>query len=181
MRKTLTALACERHQFGTLSDAHCPGLRLVATPKKRSGIYRYRLHTGQLHQFKLGEFPRMTLAEARVAWAEQKKIRDSVIDPRQEKVKRIEAEVAKGQAAYNVEEMAADWIQLHATRLARGNHPDQVRRADQGRSGDKAQAHGVRRQNNSGGSAESNCYELDCRIQKVCRLGRLPRVGRMNN
>src|SRR5207249_3813079 len=118
MSKVLTALACERLQSGTLTDARSPGLRLVATGGKKSWIYRYRLHRGPLRQFKLGEFTRMTLAEARKAWAEQKKIRDRSLDPRIEKQKTVQAEAEKIQAAYSVEDMVEDWIRLHATKLA---------------------------------------------------------------
>ena len=75
-----TALEFERHKEGTLLDGRCPGLRLEATAKKRSWIYRYRLHGGRLRQIKLGEFNHLTpLAKAREKWAEQKKIRDSAV------------------------------------------------------------------------------------------------------
>lgn len=163
MRKTLTALGCDRHHKGTLSDARCSGLRLVATPQKRSWIYRYRLHTRVLHQIKLGEFPRMTLAEAREAWAKQKKIRDNVLDPRLEKKKSIEAEVAKSRAAFSVDEMVSDWIEGHATGLARGNEMERILRREvlpqwKGR--------------NAASIVKRNCVDLFERISK-----RAPRVA----
>jgi hypothetical protein len=128
VKKELSALACDRHVDGTLCDARCPGLRLVATAKKKAWIYRYRLHTGGVRQIKLGEFSRMKLAEAREAWAIQKKIRDSQLDPRGEKKKAIQAKMAKIQAAYSVDEMVADWIDIHATRLARGTKMERLLR-----------------------------------------------------
>jgi Arm domain-containing DNA-binding protein len=130
MNKVLTALACGRLQSGTLTDARSPGLRLVATAGKKSWIYRYRLQTGPLRQFKLGEFARMTLAEARELWAEQKKIRDRSLDPRIEKEKSIQAEAEKIQAAYSVDEMAEDWVRLHATKLARGDEMERLLRRE---------------------------------------------------
>jgi len=60
----------------------------------------------------------MTLAEARQAWAEWKKIRDRSLDPRIEKKKTIEAEAEKIQAAYSVDDVVEDWIYLHVTKLA---------------------------------------------------------------
>lgn len=127
MSKALTALACERHQSGTLPDSRCPGLRLEATSsQKRSWIYRYRLPSRGLRQMKLGEFPRMTLAEARAAWSEQKKIRDRSLDPRVEKEKAIQAELATVRAAYSVDEMVADWVRLHATNLVRSDEMERL-------------------------------------------------------
>lgn len=130
MRKPLTALACDRLQSGALADARSPGLRLVATTGKKSWIYRYRLHRGPLRQLKLGEFARMTLAEAREAWAEQKKIRDRLLDPRTEKKKTIQAQADEIQAAYAVEEMVEDWIRLHATKLARSDEMERLLRRE---------------------------------------------------
>ena len=71
--RILTALEVERHREGVLGDARCPGLRLVATPNAATDggtlkrwIYRYRRRDRTRGQIKLGEYPRMSLAQARI-------------------------------------------------------------------------------------------------------------------
>lgn len=66
------------------------GLRLVALKRTSDGknrsswIYRYRTRDKRLRQIKLGEYPTMSLADARKGWALQKGIRDDLAqgDPR---------------------------------------------------------------------------------------------------
>lgn len=137
--RILTALDCERHHSGILLDARCPGLRLVATPgagaggaPRRSWIYRYRRRDGTRGQIKLGEYPRMSLANARDAWDEQKTVRDdpSLGDPRAARRAAIAAEAAKRTRAYTVRELLEDYFKLHAARLARGAEQERMLRFD---------------------------------------------------
>src|SRR5262245_19737318 len=135
--RILTALDIERHNAGVLADARCPGLRLVATPgagtgggSRRSWIYRYRRHDRTRGQIKLGEYPRMSLAEARDAWNEAKKIRDDPKrgDPRVERATiaaQAQAERARG---YAVREMLEDYFRLHAAKLAKGTEQERMLR-----------------------------------------------------
>ena len=70
----LTGMAAARHSGPCRPlDAACPGLRLVAlTPpqvqQRKRWIYRFR----GLRALKLGEYPVMSLADARKAWRQQK-------------------------------------------------------------------------------------------------------------
>lgn len=89
----LTGLDVARHRYPNppLLDGACRGLRLVASPPigarrdRGSWVYRYRTREGRLRQIKLGEYPEMSLAEARKAWGNQKGVRDDLArgDPRE--------------------------------------------------------------------------------------------------
>ena len=137
--RILTALDVERHREGVLTDARCPGLRVVATPDAaadggalKSWIYRYRRHDRTRGQIKLGEYPRMSLAQARDAWSEAKKIRDDPKrgDPRVERAAlaaQAQAERARG---YTVREMLEDYFRLHAAKLAKGVEQERMLRHD---------------------------------------------------
>ena len=138
-RRILTALDVERHKVGVLADARCPGLRVVATPGAatdggvlKSWIYRYRRHDRTRGQIKLGEYPRMSLAQARDAWSEAKRIRDDPKrgDPRVERTSiaaQAQAERARG---YTVREMLEDYFRLHAAKLAKGAEQERMLRHD---------------------------------------------------
>jgi integrase len=139
MIKILTALDCERHQAGVLTDAKCPGLRLVATPGAgangvplRSWIYRYRRRDRSRGQIKLGVFPRMSLAEARAAWVTEKKIRDDPArgDPRGARRQQAHAQALARARAYTVRQMLEDYFRLHAAGLAKGQEQERMLRHD---------------------------------------------------
>jgi integrase len=139
MKKILTALDCERHRAGVLPDAKCPGLRLVATPGAgangaplRSWIYRYRRRDRTRGQLKLGEFPRMSLAEAREAWNSEKKIRDDPArgDPRGARKQQAHAQALARARAYTVRQMLEDYFRLHAAGLAKGHEQERMLRHD---------------------------------------------------
>lgn len=129
--KHLTGLDVSRHKHGDppLVDDGYPGLRLEALlPLKDGGrrgswIYRYRTKAGHLKQIKLGQFPVMSLADARKAWAEQKKIRDDPLrgDPRIElnKVKTASrrAHAEKRQAAYSVKDLCDHYLEEHVDKV----------------------------------------------------------------
>jgi hypothetical protein len=136
--RVLTALDVERHKHGVLTDARCPGLRLVATPESDGGgvlkswIYRYRRHDRTRGQVKLGQYPRMTLAEARDAWSEAKRIRDDPNrgDPRAWR-RAIAAEAqAKRARTYTVRDLLEDYFRLHAVQLAKGAEQERMLRHD---------------------------------------------------
>lgn len=134
--KLLTAKACEHLKTGILTDPARPGLRLEVSAAKsvKSWIYRYRMQTGVLRQIKLGEYPRMSLEEAREAWAAQKKLRDSLRDPRQERARQIEEQraAAKIEAAgvYTVDALLADYLRHHVDRKAIKRRAEIVRIID---------------------------------------------------
>jgi len=95
LSRPLTALQVKRHDAGVLSDA-APhqGLRLRANKDgSKTWTYRYR-SAGKLKQLKLGSFPAMSLAEARGALLDQKKLREKNLDPQRVAAnKRLEAEL----------------------------------------------------------------------------------------
>jgi integrase len=139
MSKILTALDCERHQAGVLTDAKCSGLRLVATPGAgangaplRSWIYRYRRRDRTRGQIKLGVFPRMSLADARVAWDKEKKVRDDPErgDPRAARRQRAQVQALARARAYTVRQMLEDYFRLHAAGLAKGDEQERMLRHD---------------------------------------------------
>src|SRR5262245_254289 len=137
--RILTALDAERHKAGVLADGRCPGLRLVATPGAapgagtlRSWIYGYRRQDRTRGHIKLGEYSRMSLAEARDAWNEAKKIRDDPRrgDPRVDRATiaaQAQSERARG---YTVREMLEDYFRLHAAKLAKGAEQERMLRHD---------------------------------------------------
>jgi len=136
--KPLTTLDIGRHKIGVKLDAMCPGLRLVATPGAKAGatlkswIYRYRRHDGTRGQIKLGEYPRMSLKEAREAWSEAKKARDdaSCGDPRLARKAKIAATQAQRSEAYTIRDMLRDYREHHADKLAKGVEQDRMLRHD---------------------------------------------------
>lgn len=129
--KHLTGLDVSSHKHGDppLIDASCPGLRLTALKPSKGGgqrgswIYRYRTKAGHLKQIKLGQYPVMSLADARVAWAEQKKIRDDPLrgDPQIElsKVKTAHkrAHAEKRQATYTVGDLCGHYLAEHIDKV----------------------------------------------------------------
>lgn len=123
----LTGLAVSRHSDARrpLRDGLCPGLRLNALkpagqgPQRKSWIYRYRSRNGRLRQIKLGEYPTMSLSEARKAWRLQKNVRDDPNhgDPRKRleevnALSRAEAKAAK-QRRYLIEDLCNDYLKEH--------------------------------------------------------------------
>ena len=137
-QRTLTVLDIERHKSGVLLDGRCPGLRLVATPADENGaalrswIYRYRRHDGVRKQLKLGVFPRMSLAQAREAWSEAKKVRDDHAqgDPREARKAVIAVAEAERARGYSVREMLKDYFERHAANLAKGAEQERMLRHD---------------------------------------------------
>ena len=89
----------------------CPGLRLVASTAGRAWIYRYQ-STGvdRMRQIKLGQWPAMPASAAAARWQELKALRESGVDPAQEKKAKREAAAVK---VYTVANAVDDYITGH--------------------------------------------------------------------
>ncbi|HAG96510.1 MAG: hypothetical protein CMK83_23125 [Pseudomonadales bacterium] len=117
--KPLDALTVKRHKEGILVDrgAH-RGLRLVVNKGgSKTWVYRYRSKDKQLKQIKLGNYPLMSLTEARVAHLEQKTIREKYGDPQEYKKLEEEKQKAKraknAQKTYLVSQLIEDYLNEH--------------------------------------------------------------------
>lgn len=98
----------------------CPGLRLVASTAGRAWIYRYQSPgVDRMRQIKLGQWPAMPASSAAARWQELKSLRESGVDPAQEKKAQREAAAAK---VYTVANAVDDYITVHleANRQAAG-------------------------------------------------------------
>lgn len=117
--KALDALTVKRHREGVLSDtAPHKGLRLVANKSgSKTWIYRYRNVEGRLRQIKLGEYPSMSLAEARSALLGQRAIRNEHGDPREFKQAKKETQRTvneqKRRQGYLVSQMVEHYLSEH--------------------------------------------------------------------
>jgi hypothetical protein len=61
--------------------ADCPGLRLVATDKRKTWTYRFRSPVdGRIRQARLGAWPALSLAKAISEWSRVKEQRDAGTD-----------------------------------------------------------------------------------------------------
>lgn len=117
--KALDALTVKRHKTGILSDA-APhrGLRLVVNKSgSKTWIYRYRNSDNKLRQIKLGEYPAMSLSDARAALLQQRSIRNEYGDPREYKKnkreKLREQNIQKAKEGYLVSEMIEHYLTEH--------------------------------------------------------------------
>lgn len=110
-----------------------PGLRLEATAKKRSWIYRYKspVDTG-MRQVKIGEWPRLAYDQAAAEWRKLKDRREAGEDPALAKKKaRQEArEIAeKGHVGpYCVKHLVQDYLTGHIDRNRKPKGRAEVRR-----------------------------------------------------
>lgn len=111
---------------GILKDRLHKGLRLEISIAKRTRalrkvwVYRYRTHDERrLKQIKLGEYPAITLSEARDKWRKEKTIRDDPErgDPREERKKsakaKTEARQQKKLYQYSVRELCEHYLEEH--------------------------------------------------------------------
>jgi integrase len=95
-----------------------PGLRLVASTRGRSWIYRYKspVDTG-MRQIKLGQWPAMGYPQAAVAWEEASKTRSTGVDLQLEKKKlrraKLAEKVAQAHRAYTVADLVQDYLTGH--------------------------------------------------------------------
>jgi len=89
----------------------CPGLRLVASTAGRAWIYRYQSPgVDRMRQIKLGQWPAMPASVAAARWQELKSLRESGVDPAQEKKAQREAAASK---VYTVAHAVEDYIAGH--------------------------------------------------------------------
>lgn len=89
----------------------CPGLRLVASTAGRAWIYRYQSPgVDRMRQIKLGQWPAMPASSAAARWQELKSLRESGVDPAQEKKAQREAAAGK---VYTVANAVDDYIAGH--------------------------------------------------------------------
>ena len=101
------------------------GLRLLASAKVRTWIYRYRSSVdSRLRQLVIGRWPSMSFPAAIVAWEKIKNQRDSGVDPvleakqaklaEKELVKKSQAE--KAESAYSVRTLCDEYLEGHVYR-----------------------------------------------------------------
>lgn len=118
-----TAKALQAGQHITFTDY--PGLRLSASAKLRTWIYRYRSSVdGRIRQVAIGHWPAMSFPAAIVSWEALKNQRDSGSDPvlsaKQEKIEAkafIEKERAeKAESAYTVRILCDEYLAGHIYR-----------------------------------------------------------------
>jgi integrase len=95
-----------------------PGLRLAATPTRRSWTYRYKSPVdGGMRQVKLGEWPSMSYPAAALEWEKRRGERDSGVDLQLQKrsARRQEraAAAAVKEAPYSVADLVQDYLAGH--------------------------------------------------------------------
>jgi integrase len=89
----------------------CLGLRLEVSAKSRSWTYRYKSPVdSRMRQIKLGQWPAMPASAAAARWQELKALRDSGVDPAQQKKEQRKL-VAAG--VYTVLDVLADYVAGH--------------------------------------------------------------------
>ncbi|WP_227459860.1 tyrosine-type recombinase/integrase [Laribacter hongkongensis] len=112
-----------------LTSPEHPGLRLEASTRYRSWIYRYRNSSGELKQIKIGTWPAMSVHAAIVEWERLRVLRDSGVDPAAErKAARVAKAVATArkklaaQNPYRVIDLCQDYWNGHVrvNRVAKG-------------------------------------------------------------
>lgn len=105
-----------------LTSPDHPGLRLVASAKLRTWIYRYKSPVdAKMRQIKIGAWPAMPVHSAIVAWEALRDKRASGVDPAQEeKARKIDVQKASAQKArrakeksYTVFDVANDYWEGH--------------------------------------------------------------------
>lgn len=124
MKTTKTALTSsivKKHKIGVLSDTspHV-GLRLVANKNgTKSWLYRYRTPRPEyrLKQMKLGDYPAMSLAEARAEHIKQRAIRNKEGDPVKLALdlerKAQEVKLKESMASYKVSHLIQHYLDEH--------------------------------------------------------------------
>jgi integrase len=104
-------------QHLTILPEH-PGLRLIATEKKRTWTYRYRsLVDDGLRQMKLGEWPKVGYPEAAIEWQKVKALRDAGADPvlekKRDRAKQLDVEEKGTAGPYLVKHLVGDYLSGH--------------------------------------------------------------------
>lgn len=93
----------------------CPGLRLEVSASRKSWTYRYRNLKGGLSQIGLGQWPDMGAPDAIAKWNEKRLLRDSGVDPKEDKKQAKQAAIAKLRVVgeLTVKEVVEDYITDH--------------------------------------------------------------------
>lgn len=123
-----------------------PGLRLKASGRARSWIYRYKSPVdGRMRQVKIGDWPAKSYAAAAVEWEKLRQKRDAGEDPAMEKRElraqtRQQAEEAKedSKPAYTVADLCEDYCLGHTDRNRAKKGATEVRRLFEKELGDLA-------------------------------------------
>ncbi|WP_185731705.1 tyrosine-type recombinase/integrase [Burkholderia contaminans] len=94
------------------------GLRIAATIKRRTWIYRYRSPLdGKMKQIKLGEWPALPFAAAIAAWEEQRRVRSSGLDValnrKLERQRLLEQQLEASRPPYTVRMACTDYYNEH--------------------------------------------------------------------
>lgn len=120
-KTALTSAIVKKHRIGVLSDTspHV-GLRLVANKNgTKTWLYRFRTPRPEyrLKQMKLGDYPAMSLAEARIEHIKQRAIRNKEGDPVKlaQEVKRQAQEIRliESMASYKVNHLIQHYLDEH--------------------------------------------------------------------
>lgn len=120
-----------------ITDGEYPGLRFLATPTRRTWVYRYKSPVdGRMKQIKLGGWPGLSVAAAIIEWEKLRAVRDRGIDPamaaRQEralaKTERIVAARRLDESAYTVARLCDDYCEGYIRRSRAKKGADEVQR-----------------------------------------------------
>lgn len=95
-----------------------PGLRITATDKRRSWIYRYKSPVdGGMRQMKLGEWPVLGYPQAVLKWEKARDARAAGVDPQMQKkaARREQRAAARAltERAYSVADLVRDYLSGH--------------------------------------------------------------------
>lgn len=109
--------------------ADAPGLRLVATAKLRTWIYRYKSPVdGRMRQAKIGSWPAMGFPAALSAWEKLRQARDSGSDPAAEKrAIRVAVSAKSALAQYTVRVACDEWLAQHRRLVAPKTYAEAAR------------------------------------------------------
>lgn len=107
------------------------GLRIAATIKRRTWIYRYKSPlNGKMKQVKLGEWPALPFAAAIAAWEEQRQVRSSGLDValnrKLERQRLLEQQREASMPPYTVKMACADYYKEHILKARKTKGADLV-------------------------------------------------------
>ncbi|HDR8859236.1 TPA: hypothetical protein QDA74_003734 [Burkholderia territorii] len=107
------------------------GLRVAATIKRRTSIYRYKSPLdGKMKQIKLGEWPALPFAAAIAAWEEQRRARNSGLDValnrKLERQRLLEQQLEASRPPYTVRMACTDYYKEHILQARKTKGADLV-------------------------------------------------------
>jgi integrase len=106
-----------------------PGLRIAATTKRRSWLYRYKSPvTGTMKQTKLGEWPAVTLPAAIIAWESARASRASGVDLAMSKRNEARQAADSKPQAYSVRVLCDEYLAGHVEHARNQAGADNARR-----------------------------------------------------